>query len=359
MDMIKSFDNAINESSLGGLLNDLQQSGCSLFFVASSLLSLYNGDKNRENAMKNALEDENFKKELQALKEKYEDQKEAEERAFKIWLKRQQREFKRIQKAQKLESDLQKAELKMYFNDWPLHRSIEAINEKRTSEESSLLNIVIAKHTIASSKKDPLSLTYSSIVDDIQVQLKKFGIDEEHIYRFIDGNTVTGGPALANIYAMMSNIPTVVIMPKIVNNKLLISIGFWTQDSLFPMQKKIFSIDYETIRVNNDKEYLNGKIQEIIQSYLTIAAVINDVYMFLENGQHLLYPKYAIDNSIDEKYPYLIDYAKKEYETLLHSINRESVNYSGFSLNVNDMYDQSSRKIMISKVTETIQSLIG
>ena len=294
--------------------------GCSSFFITSSILSLYNGWRNRGNSIKNALADDEFQKELQRQKEIYEDQKEAEEWAFKFWLRRKQREFAQTENSRRLEKDLLKADLQMFFKDWPLQIAIEALNDKRKKEISGVMpiSIVVGKH-IKGDAKDPLSLSYSSIVDEIKPILNGLDIIEPNVYRFKDKINVCGGAALAYIYSMMSTFPTVVIMPVLDerHRKINLSVGVWNQDSLFPLQKEVFSLEYDSYRICIDKEYLNSKLREIKISYIAIAAVTNDTYSLLESGKCPTFPDFAIQKSIQSFYPQIMDFARAEYKSLL------------------------------------------
>lgn len=296
--------------------------GCSSFFVTSSILSLYNGWRNRGNSMQNALADEEFQKELQRQKEVYEDQKEAEEWAFKFWLRRKQREFSQTENSKKLENDLHKSDLQMFFKDWPLQIAIEAINDKRKKEFNGVMpfNIVVGKHSKGEAK-DPLSLSYSSLVDDIKTILNSLGIKESNVYRFKDKINVYGGAALAYIYSMMSTFPTVVIMPTVDvrHGKYILSVGMWNQDSLFPLQKEVFSLDYDSYRISIDKDYLKNKLGEIKMSYIAIATVINDSYSLIESGKCPAFPEYAHLRSIPSTYPQIINFALSEYKSLLRA----------------------------------------
>lgn len=314
-------------SLLGDAIGHIQESGCSMFFLTSSILSLINGKQNRENSIENALKDEAFQRELQKQKELYEDKKEAEDRAFKLWLKQRQREYARIEMVKKLDNDFMKSDLKMFFKDWPLLISVEAINEKRrrtNNNAPSSLNVIIGKPFIGEANNQ-LDIIYSKIidVDEIVIELKKIGFNENDIYRFKPDNTVIGGPALANIFAMMSNIPTIVLLPKIDESMNLfnISIGLWNQDALFPMQNKVLELDFNKTRMVNDREYLQLKKEEIIYSYITIATVMNDTYSLVENCREPYYPKYGEIGTIKKVYPRLIDFAKKEYLSLISTEN--------------------------------------
>ncbi len=294
--------------------------GCSSFFLTSSALSCFNGWKNRKNLIKNAVANEKFQKKLQRQKEIYEDNKEAEEWAFRFWLRGEQRKFAQTENIRKLENDLQKADLQMFFKDWPLQISIEALNDKRkkTTSEFIPMSIVVGKHS-KGNVKDPLSVLYDSLVDDIKSVLTTLGINESCIYRFKENTNIYGGAALAYIYSMMSTFPVVVILPSIDvrHGKFNISIGIWNQDSLFPLQKRVFSLDFDSYRIFSDKEYLNYKVNEIKMYYIALSAIMNDSYSLIENDRGLAFPAYAIQKNILSTYPRIVDFAIAEYQSLL------------------------------------------
>lgn len=308
------FDNEIVPEKLKSVLK-----GCSPYFITNSVLLWVNNKRNLKISKKNALADVEFQKELQRQKEVYEDQREAEEWAFKIWLRRKQREFTHIENSQRLENDRQKADLTMFFNDWPLQIAIETINNRRKENTGSMpINIVVGKHARGDAK-DPISLSYASLVDEIIPVLKVLGIQESNIYRFKDQSKVYGGVALAYIYSMMSVFPTVVILPAVDERygKFNISVGLWNQDSLFPLQNEVFSLDYDAYRISIDKEYFNNKIKEIKMSYIALASVMNDAYSLLEYGKCPIFPEYAIKKSIISSYPQIINFAITEFKSLL------------------------------------------
>lgn len=302
-------------------MKQVQASGCSVFFLTSSILSMYNGDRNRLDSRKNANDDEQFQLELQRQKEQYEDKKTAEEMAFKLWMRQKQREFAKIELSKRIDNEFMKSDLQMFFKDWPLQKSILAINDERKKNDPTKyipLYVIIGKHFIGEAR-DLLAKLYPQIVDELKVELKTLKIVEKNIYRFIDNNTIIGGPALASVFAMMSDLPTVVIMPKIDERakKLLISIGCWNQDSLFPMQKKVFELDYDNLRMTNDRSYFQSKKQEILLSYATIVAVLNDTYSLLEKHDVPVFPSYAKENAFYLSHPKLVDFAKTEYLSLI------------------------------------------
>lgn len=335
--------------------------GCSAFFMTNSALSYYHGKKNREATMEYALQDDNFTKELQRKKEFYEDKKEAEERAFKIWLRNSQREFSKQMAVKKIANDYAEADLKMFFADWPLHISVEALIQKlETQMNDQKMCFVIAK-AYAGDAKDAFSASYSSLVKKISLLLNEMGLIHNTIYVFKDKPTVVGGPALANIYAVMSNIPTVVMMPSIDNNKkiLSLSIGCWTPDSPFPFQKTIFSMDYQLQRMTNDSTYLSACINKFAYACATISAVLNDTYNLTEGEFQCLFPKFALEKALNKNYPEIANLAIAEYSSFIDLRNAFYDESGGESLAIEEMYNNMEREKIEILINESINKIRG
>lgn len=355
---------------LGNALDKIQESGCSLFFITSSVMSFLSGKKNRKASLENAEKDESFQRELQRQKERYDDAKEAKERAFRLWIKQKQRQWTAEETARRLENELSKADMQMFFEDWPLQKTIATINGRRLTTQNSVpLNVIIARHSVGG--KDPFTMLYSEIVNQVETYLGEvnlYCVDEHvskvciHRFKVADNNgndrlKVVGGPALANIYAMMSTFPSIVIQPKIDirNKKMTIFLACWNQDSSFPFQRKIMELGYDTSRIDFSKDYFEDKIQEIIHTYVTISIVFNDTYSLLENESDPLFPEFAKKHKIAERYPLLIEFARKEYSSLL--------GYNGLIekdetiINVVDYLNGSLSKGVRSKLEKVLKEL--
>lgn len=363
MTMIRALEEKLQKTVVGEFLNDLQMSGCSYFFITSSIMSILNAKRNKKISLENAEKDEDFQRELTKQKERYEDIKEAKDRAFKLWLKQKQRQWAAEETSRRIENDLLKADLQMFFDDWPLQLNIATINRKRKTEQNNVpLNIIVAKHAVE--VKDPFSVLYPEIVDQVQTFLREMNlscVDENSskvcVYRFKDDKDlkVVGGPALANIYAMMSTFPSIVIQPKLDsrNKKIAITLACWNQDSLFPFQRKIMELDYDTSMIDFSKDYLDSKKRELICAYATIAIVFNDAYSLIENESDPLFPEFAKKHKIVERYPLLIEFARKEYSSLLYC--NEIIENNKSQVNADDYLNDTLPEEARAKLKKTLE----
>lgn len=335
--------------------------GCSPFFINSSILSLIMGKKNRNAAIANAKDDIAFVEQLQKIKEEYEDWKEAEEHALKLWLRDQKRDFARKIAYEKLNKDLAEADLKMFFADWPLQISVEALIKElcQKIERTMPMRFVIGR-LYTGSAKDALSYSYHNIVDNVTTLLQEMGITPLCVYRFKECPTVVGGPALANIYAMMSSFPVVVILPTVDNRlkKLKFAIGCWTTDSPFPFQKNVLSIDFDLQRVNSDKAYLDATILKFTYACATFAAVLYDTYNLSEGVYSCVFPRFAAAKTLRNCYPELTDFAISEFHAFMNP-STQVITDEGEKVNVWDETSPMLRCEIEKIVKESITLIEG
>lgn len=362
--MLENIEKTLSKTILGKAMTDIQDLGCSWFFVTSSILSILSGREKRNDLLENAQKDEQFQNELQKQKELFEDEKEAQERAFKLWLKKKQREWARKEANRKFENEYLKDELKFFFDGWPLEIAIQTLIEQSKNVIENLpMNIIIAKHSIKGN--DRLTRNYNDIVNRVSGHLENLGLvnvdrnqTKVNVYRFREDNSLIAGPALANIYAVMSTFPTVVLLPKVdkKEKKVVVSLACWNQDSLFPFQKRVCQIDFDFSTIDKEPTYLESKIRELTYLYATIAIVLYDVHSLLEYNTMPVFPDFLEQGQdIKESYPQLIEFAINEYASIL-SNNATIIEKDGLNkIHINDYYNHLEQ--MQSTLTNVIQRL--
>ena len=338
------------------LLGKMQNAGCSPFFMTSSLISLINGKRNRSLTLENAKNDIEFKRELSALKAQCQDEKEAEDRAFKKWLKKKVREYTRSESLVRLDNDLNKQDLQMFFADWPLTLTIEAVLDK-IKKGVNTPYFIVARHDKPSAA-DPLSVLYGDIVSETSALLKTVDIQDEKILSYNDFSKKMGGPAVANIFAMMHTIPTIMVLPSVSpdGEHIDFSVGAWNQDSAFPLNRKAFSIDYDKNRMINDKEYMQCKLKEIKFSTVAIAGVLNDAFNLIEYGAKPRFPELAHRIGMTD-YPVLMNFAKREYLSIANPMKIAAGNPGQKLIAGEELFDEGGCSKFTGIINETVKSL--
>lgn len=333
-------------------LSAISDSGCSPFFLTSSAMSVVTGINSRKQSIINAYEDQAFKKELEIKKEQYEDIKEAQDWAFKKWLKEQNRANARLRSRQKLNNELSKKELKQVFEDWPLKVSIESAIDKLTELNANQNLAVIIGKPKSGVGKDLFSIEYDEIVMLVRNILDQYATKRDCVFSFLDDNKVFGGAALATIFSCLSTYPAVMIQPHIINGKLHFIVNLWTADSANAIQNHAITIDWDERIARNSKEYLLKKKKDICLAISSIACIVNDIYRAIEFQAESRFPEMAKEYKITDGY--LLDYAIKEYKSVL--VNELPSDFDGNSVNA---LDYAVEPNVLSNVHDIINKTIS
>lgn len=352
------------DSNITGKSSHTGGSSCSPFWVTNIGLSLINGEAAREKQLSDWKDDKKFNEEITRLKNQYEDAKEILETAFKLRLKYQQREYSNIQSELKLDLDKQKDELSMFIKGWPLKLALQVVQEMRQTQTTlpSALSIIVASHDNALTKGDPLTQIYdgnAGMVDNIQRMLNNLGVPRKNILRFREGDVPKGGAALANIYAMMSNLPTVIIMPRVdrINKRIVICVGCWSPTSRIPLQRRLFELEYDEAIMIHDSKYRMAKQKEIETAYISIAGTSNDIYSLIVNGESPQFAKYCTENNFCSEYPIIKEFVINEYQSLLNS-HETSVSIKGKECDIMPIvFKDEIRTKFESEIRNVINSL--
>lgn len=363
---IRATDSVLQNTLLGDGINFLNETGCSLFFITSSISSMIAGSKNREKALADVKADIAFQEKLQKEKEKYEDEKEKKEAEFKLKIKFLQRQHSREQNCLKLQDEKKLTELEMLFSGWPLASSIGGLLDhiKSSSPFNADLNVVIGR-VQSETEKDPLFLYYKDpvgtnkgITDFVIDTLVSLGYTKERLHLMNDKNQLYGGALFANIFAIMHSLPTIVISPVVYDNKIHVNIGCWNQDSTFPYQEEVFAVDYNVQKAKAEVQYLEAKKKELVLMFVAIAAVFNETFLLTEG--HDVEPKFATysnEQEIKKKYPFILDFALKEYNSLLTNIQNELLVERDSALDISPSFANHYLDVLKPKVDSIVELL--
>lgn len=363
---IRATDSMLQDTLLGDGINFLNETGCSLFFITSSISSMIAGSKNREKALIDVKADIAFQEKLQKEKEKYEDEKEKKEAEFRLKLKFLQRQHSREQNCLKLQDDKKLTELEMLFSGWPLASSIGGLLDyiKSSSPFNADLNVVIGR-VQPETEKDPLFLYYKDpvgtskgISDFVIDTLVGLGYTKERLHLMNDKNQLYGGALFANVFAIMHSLPTIVISPVVYDNKIHINIGCWNQDSTFPYQEEIFAVDYNVQKAKAEVQYLETKKKELVLMFVAISVVFNETFLLTEGYDvESRFATYSHEQEIKKKYPFILDFALREYNSLLTNIQSELLAERDSALDTSQSFTNHHLDVLKQKVDSIVELL--
>lgn len=333
---------------------ELSNWGCSPFFVTSSVMSVVLGSENRKQTMINAYEDEYFRKLLQIQQEKFEDQKEAEEWAFKKWIISFKRNNAKIRAKQQLQNELSKSELKQVFDEWPLKVSIESAIDSLSDFKANQNLAIIMGRLPTKQKTDSIAKELNSVITSVRDIIDKYATNREYFYTFVENSKITGGAAIANIYSCLNAFPIMIIQPILLNKKIQLSIGLWTSDSLYPRIINAASMELDNSLAVNNKEYLISKELEIQTVITSIICITNDIYRAIEFHSVPVFPKMVKDLKYDNSF--ILEYAKKEYMSI--ASGKIPINYKGQIIEACDyLFDPQEINMVKDLMFNAIQSL--
>lgn len=292
--------------------------GCGPFYLCGQGLSLIHAEVARKRSIRNAHLDAEFESEMRGRKEYYADKKAEREIAFNRAKYEQKRLYKQVEAKKRLINDLDADELKMFLGDWPLVLDVYTILNDPVTYLSKMHFILARK--VSARVGDPVVNSYMGVAENVKENLKGVGVTDDQVLVYSTDARRVGWPAVANIFAMMQSFPVIMIIPDVLpgeKDKLSFSVSLWTKDSSFPMNRRLFSIDYKEMRMKNDAEYYRRILSEIVMAETVIAGVLHDCYQITlsPESESARFPAVAKQLGV-EQYPVLLDFMLQEYRSL-------------------------------------------
>lgn len=239
-----------------------------------------------------------FQSELLRAKEITEDEKIAEEIAFKRRLMALGREHKMVESVEAFDMQKRLTEMKYFLeHHWPLDPSLPTVllsdiqNNLSGSKPNNSLNVIVMHAPLLPQKKyggandwdDKLykDMEYSIAMQDIPL-LGDIRFRKDACLR-TDMNGGNGN--LMNIHFLMSQLPTLVVSPRYINGKMHFNGAVWEPQAARPLIRNLFSIDHNPEKALNSEEYRTRQIDLFHSAVSTITGAVRDSYMLLTEGK--------------------------------------------------------------------------
>lgn len=319
--------------------------GYGLFWVANSVNSTLLGSLNRSHQERAHDRNLEFQKELLRAREITEDEKIAEEIAFKRRLLAIGRQYKLEESAKSFELQLKLSEMK-YFLDhyWPLDPSMpwnllssDIPNAIKGGIEGKRLNVILIHTPFLPPKRyncgsnDEDDKIYNKI--EYQLSSEDSPLIGDIRYRkdsCIKADLAGGNATIMNIHFLMSQIPTLVIQPHYFNGKISFTGAVWEPQASRPLIRNLFSIDHSQQLALEDISYRNSQIELFHTSVAVIAGMVRDSYMLITEGKKPTLPLLLEDQnhkqmkSLVLTNSVLLNFVNNEKISLLKSIDISS-----------------------------------
>ncbi|GHT34560.1 hypothetical protein FACS189434_10920 [Bacteroidia bacterium] len=251
---------------------------CSPFFISGAVSSMLFGELARKKQFETTEEGLAFKEHHLQLQREFEDKKFNEELRSKRELLELGRFYQQIESKKNFDNDKKIIEFREFQSYWPLEIDIQAIwNQDIYSINNRQLTVILSRsNSIA--KRLNAQLEYSNMCES----LSKYA-DEVHNVRMKGAiwkdaaNNIGGIAQNMNMHYIMQGIPTLVITPQLLNEKLHFDASIWSYGLGLGSfcNRSMLSMDYN----DTDFDKLKAKIK---LAQLAVMGLVRDNFMRIE-----------------------------------------------------------------------------
>lgn len=270
--------------------------GYGMFWVANSISSTLMGWNNRRLQEKAHERTQEFQLEMERARNLTEDQKIQEEIAFKRRMIALSRQYRQEESTAAFATQMKAIELQNYLQQcWPLDPQLPYVLlqeiEKGNAVANSRLNVVLMRTPLLPLKKyggaNELdialynNLEYSIMQEDVAA----IGDLKYRKDACIKEDMKGGNASVMNIHFLMSQLPTLVVIPQYSNGKMHFKGAVWEPQAARPLIRSLFNIDYSPEKALESKDYCDEVIEKMHAAVSIITGSVRDSYMLLTQGK--------------------------------------------------------------------------
>ena len=270
--------------------------GYGTFWVANSISSTLMGWNNRRLQEKAQESTHEFQLEMERARNLAEDQKIQEEIAFKRRMMAISRQYRQEESAAAFSTQMKAVELQNYLQQcWPLDPQLPYVllqeTERGNASTNSRLNVVLMRTPLLPPKKyggaNDLDITlynnmeYSIMKQDVPcIRDLKYRKDA-----CIKEDCKGGNASIMNIHFLMSQLPTLVVVPQYHDGKMHFKGAVWEPQAARPFIRALFNIDYSPEKALASNNYRDEVIEKMHTAVSIITGAVRDSYMLLTQGK--------------------------------------------------------------------------
>lgn len=267
-----------------------------MFWVANSISSTLMGWNNRRLQEKAQERTHEFQLEMERARNLAEDQKIQEEIAFKRRMMAISRQYKQEESAAVFSTQMKAVELQNYLQQcWPLDPQLPYVllqeTERGNASTNSRLNVVLMRTPLLPPKK------YGG-ANDLDINLynnMEYSIMKQDVpcirdlkYRkdaCIKEDCKGGNASIMNIHFLMSQLPTLVVIPQYHDGKMHFKGAVWEPQAARPFIRSLFNIDYSPEKALASNNYRDEVMEKMHTAVSIITGAVRDSYMLLTQGK--------------------------------------------------------------------------
>lgn len=313
--------------------------GCGPFWIANSITSTFLGEVNRDLQHKIAEENEQFQIRMEELRNATQDEIERERIKFQRRKMELTKEFQRRERAKIAQNMDRQIELPFFAAQWPLDLQASTILGQLNNRTDSL-NVILLRNPLMSSDKGMIvhrenfvikqeQNMYDCIEDylaDTLPLLKDICYRKEACRKEKNrhADDIISNADIMNIHFLMGSIPTIVILPKFMNDKIYLSAAMWDEQATRPLIRSLFAIKHNSTLAYNNEKYRSEIIKKIYYTIAVIIGTIRDQYAILTWGQKPTLLSFLSKNEEIRKFvfetPMIKKFITKEYRSTLRTL---------------------------------------
>lgn len=198
-------------------------------------------------------------------------------------------------------------ELQSYLQQcWPLDPQLPYVlleeTKKGNAITNSRLNVVLMRTPLLPQKKyggaNDLDFTlYNNMEYSIMQKDVPFIGDLKYRKDACVKEDVRGGNAsIMNIHFLMSQLPTLVVVPQCKGDKMNFKGAVWKPQAARPLIRSLFNIDFSPKKALESNEYRKEVIEKMHAAVSIITGAVRDSYMLLTQGKAPTLSSWLNDN---------------------------------------------------------------
>lgn len=281
--------------------------GYGMFWVANSVSSTLIGWNNRRLQEKAHERTREFQLELERARNLTEDRKIQEDIAFKRCMMAISRQYRQEESAAAFYTQMKAIELQSYLQQcWPLDPQLPyVVLQEFESGKVSInprLNVILMRTPLLPQKKyggaNELDMTlYNNMEYSIMQQdVPCIGDIKYRKDACIKEDCKGGNASIMNIHFLMSQLPTLVVVPQYREGKIHFKGAVWEPQAARPLIRSLFSLDYSVEEALVSNEYRKEVIEKMHTAVSVIIGAVRDSYMLLTQGKAPTLPIWLNDN---------------------------------------------------------------
>lgn len=323
-------------------IEDPNTKGFGEWWLVSSLSSVLFGKHNSTLQAEAQQRDLEFRQELEKLKEVTEDQKIQEEAAFKRKLLRLSRAYRQKESEVSFANKLNAMELAFFFERyWPMDRRLQNIihDESHNPNRHLTLNVMISRFRLLpvsedSDEKEREKFEWLEYCVD-ELDAKPMGGVKLWRGACPMGTSWNGNADIMNAHFLMSQLPTMIIIPIAMDGKIWLRAAIWDALTSAPIVKDLMTFDYDARKADACGTYLDN-LFTVLRSAISVAiGLCRDFYnvfclrseptlvKWLGDGEHEDVRLVVLD------YPQIRNFILAETNNLQSSFNQKFISEIG------------------------------